>query len=74
MLGNAIDEEKSKYITRKLSSIRVWPSGVYGYFKRFRVAIKAIVRHPLFDNFMTLCVLVNTITLALDRYGAPEKE
>jgi hypothetical protein len=52
----------------------VWPKGFYGLFKRSRVALKNFVRGPFFDNFMTLAVLVNTVVLAMDRYGIPEQE
>jgi len=30
------------------------------------------VKSALFDNFMTFCVLLNTVILALDRYGISE--
>ena len=38
-------------------------------YKKFRVKIKQLVRTTLFDNFMTFCVLINTIILAMDKYG-----
>lgn len=60
---------KSYNIVDKLNSIRVWPEGLIGYLKRFRVVLRVIVRHPLFDNFFTFVVLCNTTTLALDAYG-----
>ena len=41
----------------------------YGLWKKFKVPIKQFVKGPVFDNFMTAAVFVNTIALALDKYG-----
>ena len=53
----------------RLNRIRVYPKGVYGWVKRVRTTIKSVVRAGLFENFMTLAVTVNTITLAMDHHG-----
>jgi len=74
VLGDLIDEHKSKWIIDQLNEVRVWPQGPYGYFKRTRNCMKRIVRHAIFENFMTFCVLVNTVTLGLDRYKIPENQ
>lgn len=63
------DPSRAQSALEKLSKIRVWPKGPYGYFKRARSMLKALVKGPLFDNFMTLSVGVNTVVLAMDRYG-----
>ena len=54
--------------------MRVWPQGAIGYVKRARVSLKKIAKSGMFENLMTFCVLLNTITLALDRYGMPKAE
>lgn len=55
-----------------LNDIRVWPKGAYGYFKRCRVPLKTFMRGPIVENLMTMCVLANTIVLAIDHYGIDE--
>lgn len=42
---------------------------LYGIWKQFQVPVKRFVKGPIFDNFMTAAVFVNTVALALDRYG-----
>ena len=37
--------------------------------KRVRVLLRSIVKGGLFENLMTLCVTINTVTLAIDHYG-----
>jgi hypothetical protein len=52
----------------------VWPKGSFGIFKRYRVALKKVVQHPLFDNSMTTAVLLNTVVMAMERYAMPLSE
>jgi len=66
------DPYKARIALESLSQIRVWPRGSYGYFKRFRSFTKGIVKGAFFENFMTLCVTINTVTLAIDHYGITE--
>ena len=61
------DPYKAKIALTSLNSIRVWPKGIHGYVKRARTTLKKIVRSSLFENSMTLCVTLNTVTLAIDR-------
>jgi hypothetical protein len=63
------DPSLAKKAIESLSQIRVWPKGLYGYWKRSRVLLKQFVKGPFFDNFMTLSVAINTVVLAMDRYG-----
>lgn len=63
------DPSLAKKAIEQLSSIRVWPQGLYGYYKRARVLLKNFVRSAFFDNFMTISVGINTVVLAMDRYG-----
>ena len=52
-----------------MNFIRVWPTGILGLYKRFRYYLRKLVKSAFFDNLMTLGVLLNTIVLAMDRYG-----
>jgi hypothetical protein len=48
---------------------------LFGYWKKVQVLIKIFLRSSLFDNFLTICVAVNTVCLALDRKNIdPEEE
>jgi hypothetical protein len=51
----------------------MWPSGIEGYVKRFRVMLKGIMRGAVVDNFLILCVAMNTIILAIDKYVEKDK-
>jgi hypothetical protein len=42
---------------------------MYGVYKRSRNFAKMIAKSSFLDNSMTLSVFINTISLALDRYG-----
>lgn len=55
-----------------MSKVRVWPKDLYRVYKIFQVSVKKFVTGTLVDNLMTLCVLFNTICLAMDRYGIDE--
>ena len=37
--------------------------------KKVRAVLKLHCLHPFFEHFMTLCVLLNTIVMSMDRYG-----
>ena len=64
-----MDRDKMRYVLTHLNRIRVYPKGCHGVVKRIRHAIKLFVRMAIFENFMTLAVTVNTITLAMDHHG-----
>lgn len=53
----------------KLNKVRVWPIGIHGLVKKFRSFLRAFTGHIFFENLMTICVLLNTFAMALDRYG-----
>ena len=42
---------------------------IFGFVKKARCFLKMFVRTSFFDNFMTLSVLLNTIVMAMDKYG-----
>ena len=69
-----LNAEKSEWVLSQINDIRVYPHGLKGRLKRIRVILKNFAKSGLFENFMTLCVTINTITLAIDRYNIPEKE
>lgn len=68
MLDLTLNIKKSKWILAKFNGTRVWPKGFFYFVKRFRCILKSIVRFGLFDNFLTGCVLVNTVVMAMDSY------
>jgi hypothetical protein len=70
----SLNRDHAESITDQMTSIRVWPKGFYGVVKRFRFMVRKFVNHSLMDNLMTLSVLINTIVMALDRYGIDENE
>jgi hypothetical protein len=67
-----LDPYKARIAIENLNESRVWPKGFHGYFKRFRVTLKRIMRSSVVDNFMTFSVFANTIILAIDHYGIEE--
>lgn len=68
MLDLTLNVAKSNVILHKINKLRVWPKGLYNYLKKYRASLKALVRFNLFDNFLTGCVLINTIVMAMDSY------
>ena len=69
VLERSLNMEKSDWVIRHLNDVRVWPKGIMGYVKKFRCVLKGLTSHSLFENTMTICVLLNTIAMAMDRYG-----
>ncbi len=49
--------------------MRVWPKGATNTLKKARVLLKMIVKHSLFDNALTLCVLLNTVIMGMEKYN-----
>ena len=74
ILEYSLTNDHSKVVISRLNSVRVWPKAGMGYLKKARCLLKMFVRTPIFDNFMTISVLINTIVMAMDRYGIDEKE
>lgn len=52
-----------------MNKVRVWPLYLFGLVKKARVLLKMFVRTTLFDQFMTQSVLLNTVVMAMDKYG-----
>lgn len=51
-----------------MNKIRVWPKGINNLVKKIRSVLKAFTRTNFFNSLMTLCVLINTIGMALESY------
>jgi hypothetical protein len=68
VLDNGLNLNKSKWVLAKMNSVRVWPKGIYNTVKKLRNVLKGFTQTSLFENFMTLSVLINTIGMALDSY------
>jgi hypothetical protein len=71
VLPSEICECKSKEILTKLNAHRVWPTGLAGLIKRVRSVIRLHVKSDGYDNFFTFLVLLNTVTLSMNKYGQP---
>lgn len=60
--------KKSGWVLTKINKLRVWPKGFYNITKKFRATLKSLIRFSLFDNFLTLCVLMNTVVMGMESY------
>ena len=56
-----------------MNAVRVWPKGSYNLLKKARCLLKMIVKHKLFDNSMTLCVLLNTVVMGMEHYNMTDE-
>lgn len=56
-----------------MNKLRVWPIGFYNLVKKVRCIMKMFIRLSLFENFLTFCVLLNTIGMAMDAYDIDEE-
>ena len=72
VLETSLNVAKSKIILTKMNKLRVWPKGFYNIVKKVRCTMKMFIRWSLFENFLTLCVLINTIGMAMDAYDISE--
>ena len=68
------DEHRAVWLTERLNSIRFFDYGFCGFFDWTRYVVRCIVKSGWFEQFMTICVLTNTVTLAIDRYGIDDQE
>ena len=69
VLGETLDMDMSRDVITYLNKTRIWPKFAFGYVKKLRCLLKMFVKTSLFENFMTFCVLANTIVMAMDKYG-----
>jgi hypothetical protein len=52
-----------------ISNIRVYRRGLLRPFFKLREYLESFIRSDTFENFMTICVTLNTLILAFDHYG-----
>ena len=71
VLPDNLDASKSIDILSQLNSIRVWPGGLSGFWKRFRFVLRLFIKGSFFESFLTICVLMNTVVLAMEGANTP---
>jgi hypothetical protein len=64
-----MDPYLARIAISSLSSNRVWPKGLHGSIKYFRVNLKKLITNTFYDNFLIFCVVFNTVVLTIDHYG-----
>jgi len=73
VLEIGLTTELSDWIVAKINAVRVWPKGPFGLLKKARVLLKMMVKNSLFDSALTLCVLLNTIAMGMERYNMDQE-
>jgi hypothetical protein len=73
VLPTELDNQKSLDIITLMSKHRVWPTGMKGIIKRARFTLRLVAKSDGYDNFFTLFVFLNTITLSMTAYGISEE-
>ena len=68
------DPQFARAAVSLVSGVRIWPKALYGYWKRARTPVKALVKSQPFDYFLLAAVFGNTIVLSLDAYGISSAE
>ena len=75
VLTTSLSTAHSEWIIARMSQVRVWPKGYWNYVKKVRSCLKMTCMNLVFENMMTLCVIMNTIVMSMDRYDIdPETE
>lgn len=69
VLETSMKNSLASWTVAHFNKLRVWPLAFFGLVKKARCLLKMFVRTSLFENFMTLSVLLNTIVMAMDSYG-----
>ena len=68
------DPYYAKIATDQMTSIVIFPYGIFGVIVKLKSWLRDFVSSSFFDNLMTLAVAINTIVLALDHHGISEDE
>lgn len=68
VLDVGLNKAKSMWVLAKMNKLRVWPKGFFNIVKKVRAVMKFFIRLSLFENFLTVCVLLNTVGMAMDAY------
>lgn len=71
VMPDQLDASKSAAILFNMNTIRVWPSGLHGLWKRIRFVLRKFIKGNFFETFLTLCVLLNTVVLAMEGASTP---
>jgi len=76
--GQEVIENYDPYVaiwaTGNQSQIRIWKKGIKGGIEKIRHLVKDIILSEITGGFLVLCVLANTVILAMTRYGQPASE
>lgn len=72
VLDIGLNNELSEWVISRINAVRVWPKGLMGTLKKARCLLKMVVKHEMFNSFMTFCVLLNTIVMGMDSYDMSE--
>ena len=73
VLEHSLNKEMSGNVIKYINKVRVWPKFSFGFVKKARCLLKMFVKSSFFENAMTMCVLGNTIVMAMDKYGNDSK-
>ena len=68
------DPNYAIWATNNLNEIRLWKKGPKGLLEKIRHYVKVFVMSEITGGVMTLCVVINTIVLAMNRYGQSQDE
>lgn len=60
--------------SNQLSSIVIYPYGLYGIYMKIKSYVYTFIQSSLFENLMTLAVAINTIVLSLDHHGISKSQ
>ena len=73
ILSTSMNNDQANWVVDKINEVRVWPKGNMNIVKKARSLLKMHAMSPLFENFMTFCVLLNTVVMSMDRYGIDDE-
>lgn len=70
--GKDVRQNKDKVVDLSqlnVFSYRLWSPGLRGFYTRYSSPLQSLVESTLFNFAMTVCVILNTLVLAIDHYG-----
>ena len=73
ILSTSMNNDQANWVVDKINEVRVWPKGNMNIVKKSRSLLKMHAMSPIFENFMTFCVLLNTVVMSMDRYGIDDE-
>lgn len=68
------DPYAAVWMTANITEVRIWQQGYIGLFAYIRRMARKFVNSEICENFMNILVIMNTVTLAMDRYNQPVSE